>query len=132
MTLLAVSEKRSGSPDLRHPENKQPVESLELSLREANILFDDQQRPILVVTAYSSTHITTPHSPHWTLRQAGYFQATDDEIDILRQGGYQLPDWRALTIVDMSGQFPDWKLATNESPKADAAKLVNSDQRGQQ
>jgi hypothetical protein len=66
------------------------------------------------------------------LHQAGYFQATDDEITILRQGGYELPDWRALTIVDLSSQFPDWKLATNESPKTDAAKLVNDDYHGQQ
>jgi hypothetical protein len=37
MTLLAISEKRRHGPiDLDNPENKQPVESLELSFREAN------------------------------------------------------------------------------------------------
>jgi hypothetical protein len=113
MTLLAVSEKRRHGPiDLKNPENKQPVESLELSFREANILFDGQQHPVLVVTVYGTTHITTPGG-HWSLHEAGYFQATDDEVNTLRQVGYELPDWRALTIVDLIRAHPDWKLATD-------------------
>jgi hypothetical protein len=114
MTLLAISEKRRNGPmDLQHPENKQPVESLELSFREANILFDGQRHPVLVVTVYGSTHITAPGGGHWSLHHAGYFQATDDEINTLSQVGYELPDWRALTIVDLVREHPDWKLATN-------------------
>jgi hypothetical protein len=89
MTLLAISEKRATAPWTSNILRTSSQSNLELSFREANILFDGQRHPVLVVTVYGSTHITAPGG-HWSLHRAGYFQATDDEINTLRQVGYEL------------------------------------------
>jgi len=108
MTLLTISATFRGSPNLFDPEKERTVQALELKLLEANILVD-QQRPVLVIVGpydLKTKQIAAPD--HWALHRAGYFDATEDEMNTLRQAGYQLPDWRELTITDLRRLHPMW------------------------
>ena len=89
------------------PENKQPIDALQLERRGACIFFDSEKRVKLSVSdpRHNSMHIARDADIHGS----GYIQAQDSEIDTLIQAGYQLPDWRELTIVDLIHQYPDWK-----------------------
>jgi hypothetical protein len=105
MKLLTVYAKSSGFDHLIYPEKEHPIAALELFLREADILFDKEQRAILAIMDHlRSQQIVASPGP----KGVGYFQATDDEIDILTKAGYSLPDWRKLTVVDLGHQYPAW------------------------
>lgn len=41
--------------------------------------------------------------------------ATDEEIEVLRQNGYALADWRNLSIADIAEQYADWLPPAPES-----------------
>jgi len=91
MTLLQVSKKWSAT---------RPLEALELKLQEAVIVFDQEKRAILA----PGQRIENAPGP----QGVGYLQATDEEINLLREAGYSLPDWRKLSISDLRRQYPDW------------------------
>src|SRR5271157_919327 len=114
MTLLEISTKRKRGR-LFQPEEELPIETIELMLLEANILFDKQQAILVITSPYSgSKEVVTPD--HWTVHHSGYFQAADDEMNALRQAGYQLPDWRELTMADIRHQYPAFDPAWKPQP----------------
>jgi len=73
-------------------------------LEAAEILFDKGRNPILTISSRFSKTIADAPGP----RDCGYFQAADDEIEILKGAGYTLPDWRELKISDLALQYPAW------------------------
>ena len=52
-----------------------------------------------------------------TATDIGYWNATDDEMDILRRNGYPLADWRNLSIAEIAKQYPEWLNSGPKSPK---------------
>jgi hypothetical protein len=85
------------------------IESIKLSLIEAEIFFDQQgAAKLMEKSKFFGTQMLMSTS------DIGYWNATDDEMDILRKNGYPLPDWRNLSIADIAKQYPEW---INSGPK---------------
>jgi hypothetical protein len=93
------------------------VLSINLSLVEAEIFFDRlgnaklMEKSAAGAQMLSSAMLTSSSTLDIGY---GYWKATDEEIDILRRSGYQLADWRTLSVADIAKQCPDWALEGQE------------------
>jgi len=107
MTLLSISTefKRPNIRDEReYTEAERPIKSLKLTLEQADIVFNKEHKALLAVTSFFGRRIVSIPGG----RGLGYLEALDDEIEILKKGGYSLPDWRQVKVVDIRNQYPAW------------------------
>ena len=104
MRLLEITAQRETSGHLLEPEATRPVEYIKLQLIDAEIFFDrDGTAKLMVRKKFFGTYLFNNSGG-----STGYWQATDEEIDLLRKGGYELPDWRRLMVADIGQLYPNW------------------------
>jgi hypothetical protein len=84
------------------------IKSLELSLIEAEIFFDEHGNAEVMEKSKFATRTLSGTSG------ICYWKATDEEIDILRRNGCTLPDWRDLGVADIAEQHPNWAPESQE------------------
>ena len=103
MRLLEIMVKRELSMRILDTEDQRPIDSISLRLIEAEIFFDRDGVPKLMEREkIFGTHLFNKRG------SVGFWKATNEEIDLLRSGGYQLPDWRDLSVADIAAFHPLW------------------------
>jgi hypothetical protein len=102
MKLLRVSVSRKGFALPKGVDTRR-IESIQLSLVQAEIFFDQHGNAKVMEKSMYSTQMLSSASA-----SMGYWEATDEEIDILRRSGLPLADWRNLSVADIAKQYPDW------------------------
>ena len=102
MKLLKISVSREGFRKLGEQLDTRTINSIGLSLVEAEIFFDRHGNAKLMEKGILGTRMLSSAS------DVGYWKATDEEIDSLRRNGYTLPDWRTISVADIAKQYPDW------------------------
>ncbi|MGD1096349.1 MAG: hypothetical protein ABSB35_30700 [Bryobacteraceae bacterium] len=105
LRLLSISVSRTGFRNILEPEDTRRIGSIQLSLIDAEILFDKDGTAKLMskddVWGMRLFGVNTSGS-------VGYWEATDEEMATLRRSGYSLADWRNLSVADIAKQHPDW------------------------